>query len=367
MDSPLLNLKAAAFAMAVAALAATAEAAAGSTIPTADFLLSPTFLWVAANAIIIWLVSSSRRRGSRNTDDAAMDGLYTSASEYEAFDDAGGSARRAFEDAAASSKRLAAREARAAARRADRPRVRKKQAAAGGQDAAPSPRRSVAAAEAEARELYREIRRREKAHVAAASEPMPGGQNAAASPRRSVATAEAEARELYREIRRREEAHVAAASEPMPGGDGGEDEEDVSMDSLWESIVQRRAARPVSVQKSGTWGNDELPRLQRVAETAAAKRRREMRKSVSAVSDKAAPAAPQQEAAPSAWPAAIRNMGWRTRDVLVPISPDELLRRAESFIRRQHEHLRLQRQESEQRQLQLRQRLHAGGPALIRV
>ncbi|CAL4942461.1 unnamed protein product [Urochloa decumbens] len=346
MDSPLLNLKAAAFAMAVAALAATAEAAAagGSAIPAADFLLSPTFLWVAANAIIIWLVSSSRRRGGRTNADAAageaalhdasVDGLYTSASEYEAFSDAaGGSARRAFEDAPASSssKRLA-REERAAARRADRPRVRKKTAAAGHlQDAAPSPR-DVAAAEAEAkaRELYREIRRREEATAAAAA---------------------------------------AAAAEPMPAGsDGGDEEEDVSMDSLWESIVQRRAARPVAVQKSESWGNDELPRLQRVAETAAATRRREMRKSVSAVSNKAAPAPAEAATQREEAAVAMRNLGWRTRDVLVSISPDELLRRAESFIRRQHEHLRLQRQESEQRQLQLRRRLHAGGgPALIRV
>ncbi|CAL4934009.1 unnamed protein product [Urochloa decumbens] len=353
MDSPLLNLKAAAFAMAVAALAATAEAAAagGSAIPTADFLLSPTFLWVAANAIIIWLVSSSRRRGSRTNaehaaaaaaghdggeaalHDAAVDGLYTSASEYEAFSDAAsGSARRAFDDAQATSKRLA-REARAAARRAGRPRVRKKPAAPGHlQDAAASPR-DVAAAEAEAkaRELYREIRRREEATAAAAA---------------------------------------AAAAEPMPGpgGDGGDEEEDVSMDSLWESIVQRRAARPVAVQKSESWGNDELPRLQRVAETAAATRRREMRKSVSAVSNKAAPAPAEAATQREEAAVAMRNLGWRTRDVLVSISPDELLRRAESFIRRQHEHLRLQRQESEQRQLQLRRRLHAGGgPALIRV
>jgi hypothetical protein len=129
------------------------------------------------------------------------------------------------------------------------------------------------------------------------------------------------------------------------------------MDSLWQSIVQRRAARPVVVQKSESWGNDELPRLQRVAKTAA-ETRREMRKSVSAVSNTAA-AAPQP-------PSALRQLGWRTRDVLEAIAPDELLRRAESFIRRQHEHLRLQRQESEQRQLQLQRRLQQV-PALIRV
>lgn len=134
------------------------------------------------------------------------------------------------------------------------------------------------------------------------------------------------------------------------------------MDSLWASIVQQRAARPVVVRKSESWGNEELPRLQRVAETAA---RRQVRKSVSAVVAEAAAATP-----PPAPPSAARQTGWRTRDVLVTISPDDLLRRAESFIRRQREHLRLQRQESEQRQLLLQQRrVHGTAPPapLIRV
>ncbi|OEL13182.1 hypothetical protein BAE44_0025799 [Dichanthelium oligosanthes] len=318
-------LKATAIAMVVFVVAARAEAAAGSSymsaIATADFLMSPIFLWVTANAIVfvIWVLSSSSRRGI--TDDKttsssadgevvhdAVDSFYTSASEYESFSDAG-SARR--EDAAVSSKRLA-REARAAARRADRPRVRKKPAA--GQDA-PTPR-AVKAAAAAARDLDDEIRR--------AGTPVT----------------------------------PAATTEPRPG-DG--DDEDLSMDSMWQSIVQRRAARPVVVQKSGSWGNDELPRLQRVAETAATTRR-EMRKSASAV-NKAAAVAPKPPQ-PSV-PAAVRELGWRRRDELVTISPDELLRRAESFIRRQREHLRLQRQESEQRQLQLQRRLL--GPPLIRA
>ncbi|PAN46759.1 hypothetical protein PAHAL_9G212300 [Panicum hallii] len=310
-------LKATRVAMVFAVLAATAEAGPGSYVPaiaTADFLMSPVFLWVAANAIIvaIWLLSSSHG-GSTNDatssppgDDGeavhdAADSLYTSSSEYEYFSDAG-SARRAA-DAPPVSRRLA-REAR----RADRPRVRKKPAV---QDDAPGPRRAVAAA--------------------AAREPD--------------------------DERRGAETPVAFAAAAADGVDGEGEDEDVSMDSLWQSIVQRRAARPVVVQKSESWGNDELPRLQRVAKTAA-ETRREMRKSVSAVSNTAA-AAPQP-------PSALRQLGWRTRDVLEAIAPDELLRRAESFIRRQHEHLRLQRQESEQRQLQLQRRLQQV-PALIRV
>ncbi|KAG2548275.1 hypothetical protein PVAP13_9KG157600 [Panicum virgatum] len=284
-------------------LKATAEAA-GLATATADFLMSPAFLWVAANAIIIWLLSSSRR--GRTTSDAALhgaaDSLYTSSSEYEYFSDASSAARRAADAAAPVSRRLA-REARAA-RRADRPRVRKKPA--------------VASAAAEAREPDEEKR-----------------------------------------VHETPEAFAAAAD-----GVDGEDK-DVSMDSLWQSIVQRRAARPVVVHMSGSWGNDELPRLQRVAETAAATRRA-VRKSVSAVS-KASSAAPQPPASAAAPPSALNQLGWRTRDVLEAIAPDELLRRAESFIRRQHEHLRLQRQESEQRQLQLQRCLHQQAPALIRV
>ncbi|KAJ1295077.1 hypothetical protein BS78_01G196600 [Paspalum vaginatum] len=308
--------------VAVALLAVTAEAA-GFFIPaivTRDFLTSPVFFWVTANAIVIWLLLSSSPRGRTTDGDDdttspsagqdgeashdAVDSVYMSSSEYEAFSDAGG--RRAD---APVSKRLVAREARAA-RRSDRPRVRKKPA---GQDA---PSRRAVAAEA--------------------------------------------AREPDDEVRARSQLGTpVAAAEPSPG-DGVDDEEDVSMDSLWQSIVQRRAAKPVVVQKSESWGNDELPRLQRVAETAAATPRREMRKSVSAVTKRAA-AAPEAAPPPSV-PSAVKQMGWRTRDVLVSISPDELLRRTESFIRRQREHLSLQRQESEQRQLLLRG-FHLRAPA----
>ncbi|CAD6205404.1 unnamed protein product [Miscanthus lutarioriparius] len=337
-------LKATAVAMVVVSvLATTAEAAFSYYIPTPatpDFLLSPIFLWVTANVIIVWLVSSSRRRGRAANDDtvapssAAHDGefvpgavensFYASSSEYEAFSDAapsGGrraddavpSGGRRADDAPVSSKRLT-REARAAARRSDRPRVRKKPAV---QDAPTTPPWAVVA---DARD--------ETAH---------------------------------------DERHGQALEETAPAVSVDDDEGDVSLDSLWASIVQRRAARPVVVQKSESWGNEELPRLQRVAETAAAAERRQVRKSVSAVAKASAAPTPPAPSEPSA--AASRQMGWRTRDVLITISPDELLRRAESFIRRQREHLRLQRQESEQRQLLLQRRLHAPAPPapLIRV
>lgn len=332
----------------VAVLAATAEVAGSYYIPTPatpDFLLSPIFLWVTANVIIVWLVSSSRRRGRTTANDdtagasssAAHDGevvvpgavdssFYASSSEYEAsFSDAAPSRgrRRADDDAPVSSKRLT-REARAAARRSDGPRVRKKPELAAGRDAPTTTPWATVWGEGERDEPVRDERRGLEETVPAVS--------AAASDAESIS---------------------------MPG----DDDDDVSMDSLWASIVQRRAARPVVVQKSESWGNEELPRLQRVAETAAA--RRQVRKSVSAVAkaEVAAAAPTTTQAAPPPAPAA-RQMGWRTRDVLFTISPDDLLRRAESFIRRQREDLRLQRQESEQRQLLLQRGLYGGhGPA----
>ncbi|XP_066386941.1 uncharacterized protein [Miscanthus floridulus] len=324
-------LKATAVAMVVVSvLATTAEAACYIPTPaTPDFLLSPIFLWVTANVIIVWLVSSSRRRGRAANDDTAApssaahegevvpgaveNSFYASSSEYEAFSDAAPSGGRRADDAPVSSKRLT-REARAAARRSDRPRVRKKPAV---QDAPTTPPWAVVA---DARD--------EPAH---------------------------------------DERHGQALEETAPAVSVDDDEGDVSLDSLWASIVQRRAARPVVVQKSESWGNEELPRLQRVAETASAAARRQVRKSVSAVAK--ASAAPTLPAPSEPSAAASRQMGWRTRDVLITISPDELLRRAESFIRRQREHLRLQRQESEQRQLLLQRRLHAPAPPapLIRV
>jgi ATP sulfurylase len=46
--------------------------------------------------------------------------------------------------------------------------------------------------------------------------------------------------------------------------------------------------------------------------------------------------------------ASKEDAGWRTRDALV-VAHDDLFRRVENFIKKQHDNLRLQRQESEDR------------------
>ncbi|KAL5223847.1 hypothetical protein ABZP36_010486 [Zizania latifolia] len=148
---------------------------------------------------------------------------------------------------------------------------------------------------------------------------------------------------------------ITAAANPKPDDVDGDD--DVSMDSMWESILQR-GARPVTVRKSDTWGSDEQPRLERAAETAVT--RKEIRRSATATNMMVPPSPPHVPAPP-----APANHGWRTREVLPAMRHDELMRRAESFIRRHHEQLQLQRQESEQRQaLELQRRRPA---QLIRV
>jgi hypothetical protein len=148
-------------------------------------------------------------------------------------------------------------------------------------------------------------------------------------------------------------AAAATASEPA-----GTD--DVSMDSAWQSIVRSGVARPVVVRKSETWGGEELPRMRRAADKAVSARK-EMRKSASMVP----PSPPHPSAASSSSSPVAAKQGWRTRDVLV-MAQDELLRRAESFIRRQHEHLRIQRQESDQRKA-MEQDRRPRAHALIRV
>jgi hypothetical protein len=304
----------------VKATAAVTVLAAGSyyiSAPAllAGFLSSPAlFLWVAANVIIIWLRLSSFRR--RSSSDAAadtsssvlrtVDDLYP-ASDYEGYYSSSGSGFCSSAEAPVAASRPLRRHqvrdaTRAAARRTDRARVPPPEKPAG----------DVAAARTQAWETRA---------------PDAAGDN----------------KKIGDEV-----TPTTRAVAARPQGD----DDDVSLDSLWQSMLQRRAVRPVAVRKSETWGNEELPRLQREAETAAA-RRQEMRKSVSS----ATPPSPQAQAV--ATPAsAVRELGWRTRDVLVR-AQDDLLRRAESLIRRHHEQLRLQRQESEQRQ--------RGRQALIRV
>lgn len=302
-------LKAAAVAVVVAVLAATAGAASFvSATPLPSVLISspPCFLWLAANVIVVWLwlVSSYRHRGtavaavlssSASDVSASMGGMLFPSSEHDVF----AAAPDAVVPPPAPVSMSRPREARTAKRPTDRPRVRKKPAGEG--------RVGGVAAEAKP-ESKKEHSEEEK-------------------PRPSAAATEAEAVGV----------------------------DDVSMDTAWQSIVRRGAARPVAVRKSETWGGEELPRMRRAADKAVAVRR-EMRKSATMV-----PPSPPHPAAASS-PVAAKQ-GWRTRDVLV-MAQDELLRRAESFIRRQHEHLRIQRQESEQRQAMEHDRRR---PAPIRV
>ena len=295
-------LRAAAVAVVVAVLVATAGAASFvSVAPLPSVLLfsRPCVLWIAANVIVVslWLIchrGTAVAAGLSSTASdvsAAMGGMLFPSSEHDVF----AAATDAVVTPPAPVSTSRPREARAAKRPVDRPRVRKKPASEG----------KVGGAAAEAQKEHRE--------------------------------------------EEKSTASAAATGVEAVGVD------DVSMDSAWQSIVRSGAARPVTVRKSETWGGEELPRMRRAADKAVVARR-EMRKSATMV-----PPSPPHPAAASS-PVAERQ-GWRTRDVM-GMAQDELLRRAESFIRRQHEHLRMQRQESEQRQAMERDRRR---PAPIRV
>ncbi|XP_047045018.1 uncharacterized protein LOC124649418 [Lolium rigidum] len=299
-------LRAAAVAVVVAVLSATAGASSFS--PTAplpsDLLLSTPFLWITANVIIVCLFVFSYRHhtgavvssSSGGDVSATMDGLF----ELDLF--------AAAPDAVVALDLVSVRQprqARTAKNPAGAPRVRKKSA---GED---------------------------KPTAAVVAEATPGVK--------------------MEHIEEVGAAATATASEPA-----GTD--DVSMDSAWQSIVRRGAARPVAVRKSETWGGEELPRMRRAADTAVSVRR-EMQKSASMV-----PPSPLHPSAASSSSPVAAKQGWRTRDVLV-MAHDELLHRAESFIRRQHEQLRIQRQLSDQRHIAMDQQnrglLRAAAP--IRV
>ncbi|XP_020187248.1 uncharacterized protein [Aegilops tauschii subsp. strangulata] len=299
-------LKAAAVAVVVAVLAATAGAnsfVSAPPLPTVFLFSPPCVPWIAAQVIVVslWLLchrGTAVAAGLSSTASdvsAAMGGMLFPSSEHDVF----AAAPDAVVAPPAPVSTSRPREARTAKRPVDRPRVRKKLAGEG------------------------------TATV--------GGAAAEAKP------------EAKKERSEEEKPRPSAAATEAVGVD------DVSMDSAWQSIVRSGAARPVAVRKSETWGGEELPRMRRAADKAVVARR-EMRKSATMV-----PPSPPHPAAASS-PVAERQ-GWRTRDVL-GMAQDELLRRAESFIRRQHEHLRMQRQESEQRQAMERDRRR---PAPIRV
>ncbi|KAL6883315.1 hypothetical protein ACP4OV_010729 [Aristida adscensionis] len=285
-------------ATAVSAVVAATAAAGGfyyyylsTPLYSADLLSSTPLLWIAANAIIIWLFSSSRRGNSNRN-------ATTSSPASHAVDvlDAVGDLCPSPEN-------------EAMGLHADTPTMSMPNGQGGGR---------------EARTARRPDHRRRLRSKKSADE-----------------EAVASAIDVTAEVGRTDDDSKRGEEMPAAADARADDGDDISMDSLWQSIVQRRAARPVAVRQSETWGSEELPRLHGAAATAAAQAQSEMRKFASPVA--ATPARP---------------LGWRTRDAR-GMAQDELLRRAESFIRRQHEQLRLQRQESEQR--------HRPAAALVRV
>ncbi|KAM0898473.1 hypothetical protein ACQ4PT_021915 [Festuca glaucescens] len=300
-------------AVVVAFLAATAGGSSflsTAHLPT-NVLSSTPFLWITANVIIVCLFVFSHLQhtgaaASSSSGGDISDAMYAlfPSSEHDVF--------AAAPDAVIAPLLVSARqprEARTAKRPTERPRMRRKSA---GEDKPPATVAAVAKPD-----VKKEHIEEEKPIAAAAA--------------------------------------AATAAEPA-------DTDDVSMDSARLSIVRSGVARPVAVRKSETWGGEELPRMWRAADKAVSARR-EMRKSASMVP----PSPPHPSAASATSSPVAAKQGWRTRDVLV-MAHDELLRRAESFIRRQHEHLRIQRQESDQRQMAMDQqdrRLRA--PAPIRV
>ncbi|XP_047045542.1 uncharacterized protein LOC124650019 [Lolium rigidum] len=308
-----LLVKATIVAVVVAFLAATAGASSfvsTAHLPT-DVLSSTSFLWITANVIIVCLFVFSHRQRTGPAASSSSGGDVSDAM-YALFPSSDHDAFAAAPDAVSAPVLVSTRqprEARTAKRPTERPRVRRKSA---GEDKPPAAVEAVVKPGVKSEHIEEE--------------------------KPTAATA------------------AATASEPA-------DTNDVSMDSAWLSIVRSGAARPVAVRKSETWGGEELPRMRRAADKAVSARR-EMRKSASMVP----PSPPHPSAATATSSPVAAKQGWRTRDVLVVMAHDELLHRAESFIRRQHEHLRIQRQESDQRQMAMDQqdrRLRA--PAPIRV
>ncbi|KAJ3706491.1 hypothetical protein LUZ61_010196 [Rhynchospora tenuis] len=117
-----------------------------------------------------------------------------------------------------------------------------------------------------------------------------------------------------------------------------------TMDDTWKTIMMRNSsavARKPFLKKSDTWERSQQ-RLQRADEVGM---KRELKKSATYKLRREKASAYDQQVEEKA---SKGDTGWRTRDALV-MAQDELFKRVENFIKKQHDHLRLQRQESEHR------------------
>lgn len=106
--------------------------------------------------------------------------------------------------------------------------------------------------------------------------------------------------------------------------------ENMSMEDAWNAILASGSAKPVKLKKSVK--QDRIP--ERVVPKSKVKNSDNGRKKKEKQAEK------MEE----------RVEGWRRRDALV-IAHDDLSRRAEAFIKKQHDYLKLQREESDRRRL----------------
>uniref|UniRef100_A0A0D9XKW6 DUF4408 domain-containing protein n=1 Tax=Leersia perrieri TaxID=77586 RepID=A0A0D9XKW6_9ORYZ len=337
-------LTAAAAAVAAAAVAAVVVSAAVAY--DSGVVSSPYFLWLAANVIVVWLFSS-HHRGVDTADVSSAPGADVDIGVYTSSSSSGhdhvfavAEADLAAAPAVATKKKRSGKASSAAATSAREDTV----------DATPDVKKSAVEEEWPDWAFFVEnssaAAAENPADAAAVTNPIVNEKEwsawvlACTSPETNPAPAatvieEEKVKPPFNEEKSIDDEVVAitAATDIV--------DDDVSMDSMWESILQR-GARPVTVRKSETWAADDRRRRDRAAENAVAA----IRKSATATNMTTPPASPQHERAA---PPAPARQPWRTRDALPAMPNDELMRRAESLIRRHHEQLRLQRQESEMR------------------